>query len=136
MKSVAANALLGEPAGQGERLGQIRLGAMERRIEAGDLWNLRRSLHDRADRREVVRLMQRGERLEFGEIVEHSLVHPHRRVVFYAAVDHAVTKRRDRPSFEQCASRRDDLAHGGVVIESLRFEIPLLDDCGRRRQRP
>jgi hypothetical protein len=54
MKSVPANALFREPAGQRERLGQIRLGAMESRVKAGDLWNLRRSLQDRADRREVV----------------------------------------------------------------------------------
>ena len=81
MKSIAANALLGEAARQGERLREIGLGAMKGRVEAGDLRYLRRSLHDRADGGEVVRLMQGRERLEFGEVVEHGLGHPHMRRV-------------------------------------------------------
>src|SRR5208283_3753744 len=71
VKSVAANALVGEPAWQGERLGEIGLASMERRVEAGDLWKLRRSLHDRAHGRDIVRLMQGRERRELGEVVEH-----------------------------------------------------------------
>ena len=47
MKSVAANAFLCEAARQRERLGEPRLGAMEGRVEAGDLRNFRRSLEDR-----------------------------------------------------------------------------------------
>ena len=57
MKSVAANALLGEAPRQGERLGESGLGAMEGSIEAGDLRDFRCGLKDRADRSEVVRLM-------------------------------------------------------------------------------
>ena len=58
MKPVATNALFSETARQSERLSQIGLGTMEGCVEAGNLRNLRRGLHDRANRREVVRLMQ------------------------------------------------------------------------------
>ena len=97
MKSIATNALLREAARQGERLRKIGLGAMEGRVEAGDLRYLRRGVHDRADGGEVVRLMQRCERLEFGEVVEHGLGHPHRRRVAETAVDHAMTEADNRP---------------------------------------
>ena len=62
MKSVAPNARIGKPARQGESLGEMRLAAMKGGIEARDLRNLRRDAHDRADRGEVVRLMERGQR--------------------------------------------------------------------------
>jgi hypothetical protein len=72
--------------------------------------------------------MQRGERLERGEIIEHGLVHPHGRIVFDAAVDHAVTESNQRFSSEERPSGRDDLAHGGAVVESLCRKLPLFDD--------
>src|SRR5208337_3005795 len=57
MKPVSPDALFGEAAREGERLGKIRLGAMERRVEAGDLRKLRRDIHDRAHGRDIVWLM-------------------------------------------------------------------------------
>ena len=79
-----------------------------------------------------MRLMQRGEGLELDQVIQDGLGHADRSVVLDAAMDHPVTEGRDRPSFEQCASRRDDLPHGGAVIESLRCNVPLLDDTAIR----
>ena len=65
MKSITTNAFLTEAPRQSERLSQIGLGAMEGRVEAGDLRYLRRGFHDRADGGEVEQLMQRRERREW-----------------------------------------------------------------------
>jgi hypothetical protein len=129
MKSIAANALLGEAARHRERLGEIRLGAMEGRVKAGDLRNLRRSVHDRANWGEVVRLMQRGEGLQLDEVIEHGLGHPDGSVIVDAAVDHPVAESGHGPPLEQRASGRDDLARRSAVIEALRGELPFLDDA-------
>ena len=128
MKPVATNALFSETARQSERLSQIGLGTMEGCVEAGNLRNLRRGLHDRANRREVVRLMQGRERFEFREIIEHGLCHAHRRGIVEAAMDNTVTESDHRFPFEQCAPSCDDLARGGSMIEALRLEAPLLNN--------
>ena len=120
VKSVTTNAFLTEAPRQSERLSQIGLGAMEGRVEAGDLRYLRRGLHDRADGGEVVRLMQRRERREFGEIIENGFGHPHGRGVVETAVDDAMTEGDDRLFLQQRAPGLNDLAHGGVVVEALR----------------
>ena len=78
------------------------------------------SLHDRADGGEVVRLMQRRERLEFGEVIEYGLGHPHGRVVVETAVDDAMTEGDDRFVLQQRAPGLNDLARGGAVVEALR----------------
>ena len=129
MKSLAANAFYGETTGQGERLSQIGLRTMEGRVEAGDLRNLRRRLHDRVDRRKVVRLMEGRERFEFREVVEHGLCHPHRRGIVKTAMDNAVTKADYRPSFKQRAPGRDDFTRGCGMIVALHRKAPLLDRC-------
>ena len=92
MEPVAADTLFAEAPREGECLGKIRLAAVEGRVEAGDLRNLRRSLHNRPDRREVMRLMQGRQRLELREVAKHRLGHPDRRAVVEAAVNHAVTE--------------------------------------------
>ena len=69
MKPVAPNARVGKPARQCERLGEMRLAAMEGGVEACDLRNLRRDLHDGANRGEVVRLMKPRQRHKLREIV-------------------------------------------------------------------
>ena len=122
MKPVAADALFGEAARKGESLGKIRLGAMERRIEAGDLRNLRRKLHDRANGRQVVRLVQGRERRELAEVVEHRLGHAHGTCVLEAAVDHAMTEADHRASIEQLAPGLEDLARSRAMVEALRRE--------------
>jgi hypothetical protein len=76
--------------------------------------------------------MERRERFEFREVVEHGLCHAHRRGIVQATMDNTVTESDHRPSFKQCASSCDDLARGRSMIEPLRFEAPLLDNCACR----
>ena len=66
VETVAAHARLVHFVGQSEHLREFRIGAMKRRIEAGDLRHLRGALHHCTDRGEVVRLVQRRERDEAG----------------------------------------------------------------------
>ncbi|MNC96699.1 hypothetical protein D3C83_141430 [compost metagenome] len=49
----------------------MRLGLMERRIEAGDLRDMRSFRHDCLDRRKVVRLVERRERIQGRQGREH-----------------------------------------------------------------
>jgi hypothetical protein len=105
---------------EGRGPGRDLIGRDGSSIEAGDLWNLRRKLHDCADGGEVVRLMQGRKRLKFRQVLKHSLCHPHRRGVFEAAVDHAVAEGDDRLLLEQRAPGLNDLARGGAVVEALR----------------
>ena len=76
---------------------------MKRGIEAGDLRQLRPALEQQADRREVVRLMQRRERHELFEHGDDIGVEPHRLRILHAAVHHPVADRRE---LEAAAVRR------------------------------
>ena len=98
MKAVAADAVVMEAARQGEPVGELRMGAVEGGIEAGDLGQVRLASGDRADAGEVVRLMQRGERAERLELGEHGIVDPHRGGELGAAVDHPVAHAPSRMS--------------------------------------
>ena len=71
VKSVAANALRIERVGNGEAVRHFRMAAMEGGVEARDLQHLWLPLQDRFDWRQVVWLMQRGERYETREPVDH-----------------------------------------------------------------
>ncbi len=73
VKSVAANALRVERFGNRKAVGDLRMAAMEGGVEAGDLQQLRLPLQDRADWRQVVGLVQGGERHETLEPVEHAV---------------------------------------------------------------
>jgi hypothetical protein len=67
LKPVTPNARVGKPARQCERLGKMRLAAMEGGVEACDLRNLRRDLHDGANGREAAPAD------ELRKIVDHAL---------------------------------------------------------------
>ena len=58
-------------ARQRHQLGDRRLAAMKAGVEAGDLRHVGQPLGDRFDRREVVRLMQRRQRNQRSQLVEH-----------------------------------------------------------------
>ena len=62
VEAVAANALVIEPARQGEPVGELGMAAVERGIEAGDLRQVGLDCGDGADAGEIVRLMQRRQR--------------------------------------------------------------------------
>ena len=62
VEAVAADALVVERARQGVAVGVRGVAAVEGGVEAGDLRHVRVDLHREADRREVVRLVQRRQR--------------------------------------------------------------------------
>ena len=71
VEAVAADAVVVEPARQGEPVGELGMAAVEGGIEAGDLRQVGLDRGDRADAGEIVRLMQRRERTERLEPGEH-----------------------------------------------------------------
>ncbi len=71
MKTIAAHALGGQRARQGEFLRDGRLRAMKRGIEAGDLRNVRGDATNCTDGADVMGLVQWRERRERLEIGEH-----------------------------------------------------------------
>ena len=62
MKAIATNPGRREARRQREQLRHLGNGAVESRVEAGELWRTRQPPEHDADRREVVRLVQRRER--------------------------------------------------------------------------
>ena len=109
VEAVAAHARIGELLRQREHLRERRVRPVDRGVEARDLRQLRRALEHRADRRQVVRLVQRRERHELLELRDDRGVEAHGRGVVDAAVDDAVTDGREpviRRRASPSASRR------------------------------
>jgi len=74
-------------------LGDVRLRAVEGRVEAGDLSERRLSFGENPYRREVMRLVQRGERNKPTERCQHTRVDSYRRREIHAAVNDAMSDR-------------------------------------------
>src|SRR3546814_6258898 len=73
MKSIAADSLFMQRAGEREPRGDLGLVMVKGGIEAGDLGKVRRQGCNGADRGQIVRLVERrkrAERVEFGEKVD------------------------------------------------------------------
>ena len=95
MEPITPHAFVGPPPGQREQLRQRRLVAMERGIEAGVLRQSGRCRRHRTDRRQRVRLMQRRQRHELFQLLEHRGVDAHRGCEIHAAMHHAMADRGD-----------------------------------------
>jgi hypothetical protein len=93
MEAVAPYAAIGNLRRQREALRQRRLRRMESGIEAGDLRQLWRGCQQAADRREVVRLVQRRQRHELLEHGKNLFIDPDRRRIGQATVYDAVSDR-------------------------------------------
>ncbi len=97
MEAVPLDAALAEVAGQRHHGGDRRVAAMEAGVEAGHLRHVGHAVEDGFDRREVVRLVERGQRrqlLQLGEDLprDHGGAAEAR-----AAVDHPVATPTMRP---------------------------------------
>src|SRR6185312_5789851 len=129
-------------------------GGVERGVEARDLRYAGRALREDADRREVVRLVQRRERRQPREIVDDRRRQPHRRDVALAAVHDPVPDRGERRAIvrlaeivEQELDRavvRIELTHGecalrkrrtaGISRGERRRAEQVVDDAGLRER--
>ena len=113
VEAVALHAGVVQLAGQGEHLRELRLGAMERRVEASHLRQLGPALEQEPDRRQVVGLVQRRERNELRQVFQHRAVDAHRLGVLEPAVNDAVAdarelrhRRASRERTRRCAGAR------------------------------
>ncbi|MNZ43896.1 hypothetical protein D3C78_615100 [compost metagenome] len=133
VEAVAPHAALGDGRRQGEHLREFGLPAMEGGVEAGHLGQLRRPLGDGADRRQVVRLVQRGERVEAGEPLQYPAVHPGRPGELLAAVDHPVAHGDQLVFLEEAAQELHQVQGCAGVAELAVFAPALLGEDGARR---
>jgi hypothetical protein len=91
VETVAADAVVVEPARQSVPVGELRMAAVKRGIEARHLREIGLSRGDRADASEIVRLMQRRQRTERLELGDRRGTDAHRRRELDAAMHHPVT---------------------------------------------
>src|ERR1700722_14258782 len=95
MKTVTPDAFLRVFSGNGERLGNRGLAAMEGRIKTGDLRQIRMRVTNRPERQKIVRLVQRRQRDECCKLLDQFIRYEQRRGIFGTAVNGPVSDRRD-----------------------------------------
>src|SRR5262249_4020871 len=108
---------------QRESLGDVRIRAMERRVEARDLGKLRRAFEQSGHRRQVVGLMERRQRDEALESLDRLELDSHRRRELQSPVDDPVSYPPEPPTCQ-------------VVLQELAeiFDRPVMTK-GRSRPR-
>ena len=97
MKTIAFDALGAERPGQGKKLGDVRLRAMESGIETADLRYLRQPCGKGADAGQVMRLVQGSQYDELFEFGEHLRRQYHRLRIEFATMHDTVADRADFP---------------------------------------
>ena len=119
MEPIPPDARLGEFARQGEHLCELRLVAMERGIETGDLRHLRRRFRNRSDRNQVVRLMQRRQRRELGKRCDDIGIDPDRDCIVGTAVHDPMPNPNHGHSARELAAGIKKHARRGAVVETV-----------------
>ena len=95
VKAVALHAGAAHLPGQRNQLRDSRLTPMEARVEAGDLRHAGKPLEHRFYRRQVVRLMERGQRDQLPQILQDRRRNNRRTGKLRAAMHDAVTDTKD-----------------------------------------
>lgn len=115
---------------QRQQLLDARQRAMKRRVEHGDLRDVRERVAQRVDRVQAVRLMQRRQRRQRAQRIQHGIVDDQRLRVPRAAVHDAMRDRAQRDVRQLLPDpRRDPGEHGTVGIacdqrqRAVRFRI-------------
>jgi len=98
-------------------LRDLRVAAVKRRIEAGDLGQLRQTVQQQSDRSEIVRLMQRCQRNELLECPQHTCVESHRAREFKAAMHDAMTYASQPVAGETLTQVNDEVVQCAGVAE-------------------
>ncbi len=128
VESIAANALGVERLRNRKAVRHLGMPAMEGRVEAGHLQNLRLPLQDRPDWRQIVWLMQRSERHETREAVEHKFADDGRRAVVRTAVNDTVADDDRQPTADLRSKERDDLVERCRHATHFRRRPRLVDE--------
>ena len=132
MEAVAPDADLVKLLRQREPLRDIRIRPMERRVEARDLRELWRALEQRSDRGQIVRLVQRRQRDELLQRLQHTGIHADRRGVLQPAVNDPVTDPDQTVADELLAEEAPQMLHRLVVAEFHAFAPRPLGHCPAR----
>ena len=132
MEPVALHALSRQFFRQREHLGQPRVAAVERRVEAGDLRQFRPPLEQHANRRQVVRLMQRRERRQRAESLHDAGIHQDRLRESGTAVDHTMAHP-CQPILGHFPAKKAGQVLEGAVVTEVRPVTPgfLVDHAAR-----
>jgi hypothetical protein len=126
VESVTPHAGLMQVFGQCIALRELGIRAVKRRVEAGDLRQLRRPFEKAAHRRQVVRLMQRGEWNQLFECGHHARIDEHRPRVFKTAVHNTMSHSDETIASELGAQKRDQIIERAVMTERRPFGPALL----------
>jgi hypothetical protein len=94
MEPVSTHPLTMKAIGNGVPLGDFSVPPMERGIEASHLRQLGTAGANGAYRREIVRLVERGQRRQTLESIQHGIIDHRRPAIIVAAMDHPMA---DRP---------------------------------------
>ena len=132
MKAVSSNAGLGESTRQSKGLRDVWLAAVKRRIEAGDLRNMRSGVKDRADWGQVMGLMQRRQRLQLCQRLQRVTIQANWGVESHSAMDDPVSDPRDRGARDQACRRGEYFPRSRFMIEAVSWPGPL-DNCAALR---
>ena len=128
MEAVAANAGVVKLRREREPLRELGRRPVERGVEARNLREIRRTLGEQSDGREVVRLVEWGERHERLELPEEVSVDARGRGVREPAVHHAVADAEQFVPGEPAPQERQQMIERGSVTEFLpgvfRFDAP------------
>jgi hypothetical protein len=104
---------------QSEALHNSRLAMVERGIKAGDLRQVRPGRGDHLDGCQIVRLMQRRQRLQTLEPRENVRLHPHRRTELGAPVHDPVPDRLHPLAVQQLHAGFQNGMRRGLVAKAL-----------------
>jgi hypothetical protein len=118
VKTVAPHAGVVQLHGNGEAARDVGIGGVKRGVEAGDLRQARPALDQGADRRQVVRLMERRKGNQFFERGDNTGVEPHRLRILHPAVDDAVADRREFEAAALPAQKIREIGDRAVVTEA------------------
>ena len=117
VKSISSHAGVVQLLGKCESLRNLGIRAVERRIEAGDLRQLRRALEQPTDWREVVRLMQRRERNQLFKRRHRASINDHGLRVVQPAMHDPMADADEWHSCELGAQKRDQVVERAVMAE-------------------
>ena len=133
MKTIATNSLVGKSPRQAKLLRDLRLRAMECRVKAGHLRQVRGPLADRSNRRQIMWLVQRRQRRQIVQLRQHGIVNPHGGDKLDPAMNHPVPDGDEAMTAQPGLALLDNYAERLLVIDrSTAIQIALLDDFPAR----
>lgn len=111
MKAVALDAVIVKPARNGEAPDDLRIRAMECRIEGSRLYKIRPKIPDRTDQPKALGLMQRREHRQLVDRLDRRIVDSDRSGERITTVNHAVADSSEAAHVEMLAEPAKGLRH-------------------------